>query len=400
MNIELLNPARLASWCSLIRLQPEATLALQAMSAQVSADPELLQIFTDFHAATALRREWHKEWSEFPFHPCVRERLGESASLFYLLAYLSALPYTYQKYQEHAILDQIFQDTFLDVPYYVGDYYDLHGTWGYGAFSWIWLHLDFQLFRLGRLQYRRMPFDEGVRALRRRSDGQVLLLADPELPLRADGYALGAGAVVPPAAAAGATPQPEPEAGWLPVFESSVLGWRGHPVSPYGQVQLEPDFLPSDQWELLLQKGDPVLDIHIPRRDPLTAEACADSLQQALAFFEQFGPSKAFFCHTWFFTPQLQQLLPPESAIVRFQREFYLFPHPGGLDFLWSFAFGDHYPDRASAPRDTSLRRAVLDWLERGGEIFDLPGVLFHPPSAWGSQPYMTQWDLDGPSFS
>jgi hypothetical protein len=35
----------------------------------------------------------------------------------------------------------------------------------------------------------------------------------------------------------------------------------------------------------------------------------------------------------------------------------------------------------------------VLDWLEAGGEIFDLPGVRFHPPEEWGSQPYMREWD-------
>ncbi len=186
---------------------------------------------------------------------------------------------------------------------------------------------------------------------------------------------------------------PGPETGWLPIFEASEAGWRGHPVSPYGRVQREPAFLPASQWELLLQKGDPVLDIHIPRRDPLNNETCSSSLQQALEFFERFGPSKAFFCHTWFFTPQLQQMLPAESAIVRFQREFYLFPFPGSVDFLWAFAFGDKYTDRASAPRDTSLQRAVLDWLAEGKEIFDLPGVLFHPPSAWGSQPYMSAWD-------
>ncbi len=389
MDIEILYPDRLNHWCSLIRVQSEAIQALQENAAQVREDPELLAIFSDFHEATALRGEWHKEWSDFPFDPKVQERLGDRASLFYILAYLAALPYTYQKYQAHGIDLQVFQETFLDVPYYLGDYHDSHGAWGYSAFPWIWLHLDFRLFRLGRLQYRRMPFEHGITALHRRADGRVLLLADPEVRLREDGYASGAGRKP----TSGDEVDPGPETGWLPFFEASEAGWRGYPVSPYGQVQRKPIFLPASQWELLLQKGDPVLDIHIPRRDPLNDETCSSSLQQALAFFERFGPSKAFFCHTWFFTPQLQQMLPADSAIVRFQREFYLFPFPGSVDFLWSFAFSDKYTDRANAPRDTSLQRAVLDWLADGKEIFDLPGVLFHPPSAWGSQPYMSAWD-------
>ena len=104
------------------------------------------------------------------------------------------------------------------------------------------------------------------------------------------------------------------------------------------------------------------------------------------------------YCHTWFFTPQLQTLLPPESAIVKFQREFYLYPFPGNIGFLWSFVFGEKYPDPFTAPRDTSLRRAVLDWIGQGKEIFDLPGIMFHTPEEWGTQPYMRQWDRNSMS--
>jgi hypothetical protein len=81
---------------------------------------------------------------------------------------------------------------------------------------------------------------------------------------------------------------------------------------------------------------------------------------------------------------------------VHFQREFYLYPFPGTEGFLWNFVFGGKYPERATAPRDTSLRRAVIDWLDRGDEMFDLPGLMFHTPGDWGSQPYMSAWDRDG----
>jgi hypothetical protein len=80
--------------------------------------------------------------------------------------------------------------------------------------------------------------------------------------------------------------------------------------------------------------------------------------------------------------------MPPDSNIVRFQREFYLYPHPGSPDFLWSYVFGEKYKDVAAAPRDTALRSAVLDWLEAGNELFDLPGVMLHGPDQWGTQPY------------
>jgi hypothetical protein len=128
----------------------------------------------------------------------------------------------------------------------------------------------------------------------------------------------------------------------------------------------------------------------------LTVEACRDSLRRASDFFAAQYPQRLFkatFCHTWFFTAQLQQILPLESNIVRFQREFYLFPYPGGPGFLSGFVFSETEFDPAKAPRDTWLRRGVLDWLGAGKELFDLPGLLFHTPEEWGSTPYMSAWD-------
>ena len=384
MDIELLTAAGLAEWCQRIDAPAEALPALVETAAQIRAEAGLLALFSAFHEQTALRGEWRREWSPLPFDPLVTERLGERASQFYLLAYLAALPYTWASYQRRGISPQIFQDTMLDFRFYMEDYYHQHGVWGYALFSWIWRHLAGDFFRLGRLQYMLIPFSGGVTALRQRASGTVRLLADPTLRLRPDGRAWGAGQP-------NGSELPSGPGTWTPLFEAGPQGWRGHEVSPYGQVQAQAGFWPAAEWELLLQRGDTVLDLHIPRTAPFQSAVCGASYGEARAFFARFypeNPPKALFCHTWMFTPQLQELLPPESNLVRFQREFYLYPHPGNENFLWSFVFSEQ-TQRALAPRDTRLRRAVLDWLEAGKEIFDLPGLLFHPPAAWGSQPYM-----------
>jgi hypothetical protein len=420
MDIELLHTERLAAWGARLDFPAEAVNALQAVASQVRGDQELLAIFKAFHQWTALGGEWHREWSDLPVDPRVQSRLGERTSLFYLLAYMAALPYTEARYRQLGIGMDIFDDTMLDFLNYLGDFYDLHGVWGYAQFAWIWRHLTCELFRLGRLQYILAPFEGGVAAFRRKPradaglcksvqagavnldqapvspgvDGDlpaldIILLADPDQPLRADGYAYGAGQF-------DNRDEPLPAEAWKPVYEESASGWRGQFVNPYGYVHPRPVFLPRTEWDLILQSGDTVLDLHIPRKDPLTVETCRASYHQAIEFFPRVFPHrpwKAMYCHTWFFTPQLQTLLSPESAIVRFQREFYLYPFPGNVRFLWGFVFGEKYTDPATAPRDTSLRRAVLEALDQGKEIFDLPGVLFHPPEEWGTQPYMRQWD-------
>jgi len=396
MDIEILNEDRLHYWSKRAGVAPQAAAELAGIARQVKDDSTLLPIFASFHEATALRGEWRRQWSPLPFDPTVQSVFGERTSLFYVLAYMAALPYAEKEYLRRGIGAEVFDATMSDFGLWLFYIYERTGRWGFDRFMWIWLHLTGELFRLGRLQYVLTNFEFGVAAFRHKNTRRVLLLADPEVKLRADGCALGAGRVHldddQPVEA-----EPPSAETWQATFTESADGWCGNPVVPYGNVLKPQLFLPRPEWECLLRRGDPVLDVHIPRYAPFTVEACRDSLRQACDFFPAQYPQRLFkatFCHTWFFTPQLQQILPAESNIVRFQREFYLFPHPGGPGFLWSFVFSETEFDPAKAPRDTSLRRAVLDWLGDGKELFDLPGVLFHSPEEWGSQPYMGAWDL------
>jgi hypothetical protein len=395
MEIELLNEDRLRYWCNRIDIPGEAINELAQVAETVKQSGLLLRIFTDFHEKTAVRDEWHREWSEPPVDPRIQAIFGERTSMFYLLAYLAALPYTEREYLRRGINPDIFHDTMLDFAYYIGDAYELDGRWGYHHFMWIWRHLSCKLFRLGRLQFMLKPFEDKIAAFRNKKNGRIQLLADPGVTLRSDGYALGAGKL-PKEARPYLPEQHHEEIGWLPIYEETENGWKGNPISPYGFVLKDSIFLAQSEWEQVLRQSDIILDIHIPRKEQFSVNACRESIDQAYRFFNQQFPEQPFralFCHTWFFTIQLQQILPPPSNIVRFQREFYLYPFPGSLGFLWSFVFGDGKIDLENISRDTSLQRSVLEWIESGKELFDLPGLYFQSPSEWGNQLYMSQWD-------
>ena len=395
MDIELLNDGQLRAWGARLDFPAAAIEVLASVAQTVREDEALRAIFSDFHRQTALEGRWHREWTPLSFDARVQAALGERASLFYLLAYMAALPYAEREYRRRGIGMDIFQATMSDLRIWLCHEFDLDGRWTFRQFNWIWRHLSCELFRLGRMQYMLKPFDGSVSAYRSRATAEIRLLAGPEMLLRPDGYALGAGRSQPRDPFYQERPQSIEET-WSPAFEVRPEGWWGHPVSPYGSVLKDALLLPRADWEQVLQQGNTVLDMHIPRSDPFTLEICRDSLRQAFEFFQQQAPERPFkaaYCHTWFFTPQLQHILPPESNIVRFQREFYLYPFPGTPGFLWDYVFGEKVRSMSGAPRDTSLRRSVLDWLADGGELFDLAGVMFHGPREWGSQPYMTHWD-------
>jgi hypothetical protein len=385
MDFELLHEDRLRDWSARLDLPEEAVGELAEVAMTVREDADLLERFCAFYEKTTLRGEWHKEWSEFPVDPGIQERMGPKTNQFYLLAYLAALPHVEAEYIRRGIDLSIFDATMQDFPVWLIHAHDVTGEWRYNQFPWIWRHITCELFRLGRMQYMLVPFQSGVIALCNKASGKIHLLADPDQPLRDDGYAYGAGDL--PASG-------EP---WTALREETEAGWRGNPVNPLGFVLREPVFLPRMEWEIALQKDDTILDMHIPRGDSFCVEDCRESLAQAWDFFARYSPDRPFkagFCHTWFFSPQLQKMLSPESNIVRFQREFYLYPFAGKKGFLWTYVFGEKYPELATAPRNTRLQRAAAEWLEAGNEIFDLPGVMFHKPEAWGTQPYMRDWGV------
>jgi hypothetical protein len=66
--------------------------------------------------------------------------------------------------------------------------------------------------------------------------------------------------------------------------------------------------------------------------------------------------------------PRLDGLLPPDGNPLRFQRAVHLYPTPPAPDSLW-FVFLRPVSGApvSSLPRDTSLQRSLIRFLEEGG---------------------------------
>ncbi|EGX57688.1 hypothetical protein SZN_21581 [Streptomyces zinciresistens K42] len=140
-------------------------------------------------------------------------------------------------------------------------------------------------------------------------------------------------------------------------FERTTLDARalGGPPGPGG---------PAD--------GEQVLDVHIPADGRLTPDRCDQSLRAAPAFFARHFPGEPVrfaICSSWLLDGQLADHLPRDANILRFQRRFTRFgDRPAGDDDILEFVF--HTPpgtaDLNRLPRDTTLRRAIVDHLRAG----------------------------------
>ena len=242
-------------------------------------------------------------------------------------------------------------------------------------------------FRFGRLEYWGRPNTPHVQVFRHRTSRAVVALAEEGIAFDARGYVARAEAAATQAA-------------WKSTLVLSDSAAAGYPVSPFGAAAHRKVELPLADWQRVLAKGDPVLQMHIPAGDRFTPEECLGTMRRAVAFFCRYFSDQspaAITCHSWMFSPHLEEILPPSSNLVRGLREFYLHPVEGrGFGGLW-FIFLQDEINPATAPRDTSLQRGILAWLARGniwhdGGMFMLTDDL----DRFGTQQYRRSWPPEG----
>jgi len=113
---------------------------------------------------------------------------------------------------------------------------------------------------------------------------------------------------------------------------------------------------------------------------------------QAATFFERYYPDYpfvAYLCDSWLFSPLLEEMLGPDSNIVRWQQEGYLLPDDSEGEGMLEGPFGAARIDTAVAPRDTRLRRALIAYLEQGKRLYCGRYLFLRQDlQRFGTQPY------------
>lgn len=121
-----------------------------------------------------------------------------------------------------------------------------------------------------------------------------------------------------------------------------------------------------------LVKGEPCINVHIPRYLPLDEESCEAAYGQAREFFARhFGMQNVcFLCHSWLLHPWMRDVLPADSRILRFQSRFQLLEVTQNPAAAAGWIFPNcEDKDISEYPAETSLQRAALDRIRNGGAI-------------------------------
>lgn len=376
-----LEPSYVANACRYTHVPQAAAEAAMATAGRVAADPALCALA--WHYYHCLRSVTYPR-TTMPDWPSLDHILPGESGLFSLLVLLACVPHVKAIYEQHSVPETVASDTMADVGRWVSEHYRQHGYWGVtrGNVGWLASHFRGELFHLVRLQFQVGVFQGQVRAFRHRRQGTVLALSEGGLCYRQDGQMNGAGGVT------------ETVGLWESRLELSDDGALGNPILPVGRALASEIWLPRDEWEQVLAPGDPVLYLHIPAGSRLDFEQCGQSFRASLEFFPRHFPElefTAFAAGSWLLDSQLEMLLPPQANLVRFLREFYLCPiRSAGREALRR-VFGSVPEDLTRAPRDTTLRRALIDHLLEGGHWRGGGAFLLREDLDWGQQVYREQ---------
>lgn len=133
--------------------------------------------------------------------------------------------------------------------------------------------------------------------------------------------------------------------------------------------------------EYKLNKGDKVVNIHIPSCGTLREEDCYASYKKAMDFFGEYFEGKVmpFVCHSWLLFPPNEIILSPSSNILTFMKHFDIIEEiidEKGED-LWRVFYQDFAKPVEELPEDTSIQRTYKSWLMKGNKVGVGYGVFF-----------------------
>lgn len=295
-----------------------------------------------------------------PSLPKVDAEKGAWARVFSGLVVLGCVPVTRRRHEERGVPESVTRATFNDFGRWMKTYREVNGRWGFAQSDWLFNHVSGRLVELGRLQFGRSACDLPYHVFCEKGKRGVVVMAADGCRIRPDGQFLTADKGIDRDGPHLVTR--------LDMREREVIG---HRVDAHGAVEQVATVLPLSEWERVIEPGTPVLDVHIPGFSPLDDSACGECFSRAMEFFPRHYPEHRFAgltCSSWLMDPQLAGCLKAESNIVKFLRRFRLMPAPLGWDFQhYERVFGGPVKDMKTAPRDNTLRRAILDHVEKGG---------------------------------
>jgi hypothetical protein len=301
--------------------------------------------------------------------PVLEKTVPESYPIFFFLLVLAGVPRAINIYEDNNWPLDILKASLQDINIWSEHNKKEFNIVGLKKhdFGWMLGLLDGKTFRLGRLQFQKQDFVKDITVFRHNETGEVCILCGDGARYNRQGLIDGVSGVW------------DEDGYWVSEFKMTNDAATGNPVSINGFAENRIVELKLNEWKDILHKDDNTVNIHIPAGEPLTMEACINSLEMAREFFRRYFADykyKAFVCYSWFLDSQFEDILGSDSNIVKFQHLGRVYPIDGESDTVRR-VFGERAKVEGIhvVPHKTKMQRVLAAFSDNGG-VFHNGGLV------------------------
>lgn len=316
-------------------------------------------------ACTFLRDEKWGSYRDLPALPLNGTAKQDLAMLMTLVPFIPFAAAAYAKggFSEEEIAGylQAFGSNLTGTRIRTG-YVGLNKTY----FMWLCRFAFAQIFCVHGIQFEFTKLNKNSAYLRNRTSGEIL-------PVMYAGQVHASGKML--VGAGGYEDDTNSFAAEFIETEDSYIGY-----GVYDQiVDRQKKIYPKTHWKLLAKAGDKCLAMHLPRGADIREENVRRACDAA---FQIVGKSYPAYigvpvqCSSWLLDPGNEEILGPDSNVVRFGKLFARIPTKSSGRAGSSSVFPGKPAADAELPEDTRLQRGLKQRYLNGGYSYSLTGIL------------------------
>lgn len=305
--------------------------------------------------------------SEIRKIPCPATNGTPAGNMLPMLALIPMIPKSIAEYRRRGFPEEVILNCTQAYGRCIKATYDRTGMVGLNQsyFNWLCNYAKTRIFNTAGFNFELTRFNYNVICIKNKETGELVLLPIHSA-VHKSGMILGSAGFE------------AAEGSFEAVLQETNDGYYGYPVKNC-RINRNIHYYPKDQWECILNHGDDVVSLHIPKGADLTPENVIASIRTGLALSKQCFPEysvKALMCVSWLLEPKISELIGKDSKIAGFGNMFQRFPVKSNGEAVFSFVFIGQYPNYQSLPESTRMQRAFKKLYLDGGHIHQFGGII------------------------
>jgi len=160
-------------------------------------------------------------------------------------------------------------------------------------------------------------------------------------------------------------------------FREDADNFYGYPCID-DVIHTEEQAFPKTEWEAFLRPGDDCLNMHIPAGTDISTPAMLRYFELGRKIAKERYPEHkgdAIYAISWILDPRLEDIMGPESNIVKMLKLFVKYPLKTDGNHMFGFIFGGKPNNYEDLPEKSTLQRGMKKLLLSGGHNYPHAGI-------------------------